>query len=241
MPHSADGGVRGSMAVARELAFYEAKRAASLAGVPERTLYHWAKVGIWVPTSDVKGYMRWSYSDLFVLRLIDWLRGKASRPDDGFDIPKAPMRQIRSLLASLPDVGERLIESGVHVWVIGGRVRVRVAGEELAFEPRGPQGFGQTIAGDESRNLVAPFDVHPGIRGPHLVVPRETLRILPGVVSGEPHVDGARLPTQVIRTLDRNGYLASDIRALYPSLNDASINDALDLEIELEGNLRRVA
>ncbi|TMK48660.1 MAG: DUF433 domain-containing protein [Actinobacteria bacterium] len=84
------------------LAAYDAPRAASLAGIPRSTLYYWARVGIWVPTVSRSRQMRWSYSDLLAIRLIDWLR--RDKPD--LEIPHTSMGRIRYALVAVEELGE---------------------------------------------------------------------------------------------------------------------------------------
>ena len=86
-------------------------------------------------------------------------------------------------------------------------------------------------------NLIAPFSTTEGLRGPNLAVPRPTLRIVPGRLSGSPHVEHTRLETRVLFALHRDGLSGPATRTLYPYLTEAQLAEALDLESQLEANL----
>jgi uncharacterized protein (DUF433 family) len=93
---------------------------------------------------------------------------------------------------------------------------------------------------DTKIDLVRPFEAH-GLSGPDLVQPRPSLRILPGKLSGEPHVKETRIPTHMLAALHRRGFDKAQIIELYPPLRIESIEEALDLEVQLEHNLRAIA
>jgi uncharacterized protein (DUF433 family) len=86
-------------------------------------------------------------------------------------------------------------------------------------------------------NLVAAFEREGGISAPDLARPRPTLRIIPGRLSSEPHVDGTRLGTQMIEALRRRGLESDQIVRLYSFLTPRNIDEALSLEAQLERNL----
>jgi uncharacterized protein (DUF433 family) len=103
--------------------------------------------------------------------------------------------------------------------------------------PAGPETLaGQTLVAD-AINLVAPFSTKEGLRGPDLVRPRPELRIVPGRLSGSPHVVHTRLETRALYALDRDGLDSTAIRTLYPYVTEAQVAQALDLERQLEANL----
>ena len=83
--------------------------------------------------------------------------------------------------------------------------------------------------------LTAPPD--EGLRGPDLVRPRPDLRIVPGRLSGSPHVVHTRLETRAIYALNLDGLDSVAIRTLYPYVTEAQVAQALDLERQLEDNL----
>src|SRR5258708_22990677 len=59
---------------------YRADRAGQLSGIPERTVYHWAREGLLVPDYDQDRPKHWSYRDLVYLRLFAWLTSKHHAP-----------------------------------------------------------------------------------------------------------------------------------------------------------------
>ena len=85
--------------------------------------------------------------------------------------------------------------------------------------------------------VLDPFVSGEGSRGPNLVRPRATLRIVPGKLGGSPHVAHTRLESQALGALAANGLPASKIYRLYPAIEPEAIDDALDLEQQLERNL----
>lgn len=106
-----------------------------MAGVPGRTVYDWAKKGVVVPSvSATPRHMRWSYSDLLELRLVDWLRHKKT-VEDGREVdPKTftatSMREVRRLLSSVEHLGGELHTGSVMVEVDrSGKIVLTIAGE----------------------------------------------------------------------------------------------------------------
>ena len=99
----------------------------------------------------------------------------------------------------------------------------------------------ETLAGQTlvrgTINLIAPFTTREGLHGPNLAVPRSELRIVPGRLSGSPHVVHTRLETRALFALRRDGLTDSAIRALYPYVSETQLAQALDLEEQLEANL----
>jgi uncharacterized protein (DUF433 family) len=201
---------------------YEAPRAAALSGVPVRTVYWWAEHSIVVPSvSPVKAKL-WSYGDLLTLRLVDWLRRPKDDGQHGVEIARTSMQEIRRALTAL---GDELwhVDAGVE------RPRIYVTRDgKIVVDRDTPRTLGgQGIVAD-LLDLFGPFD-----RGPDLRTPRPKLRIVPGKVAGEPHLQGSRLTTPTIAALDRRGYELDDIAALYPREDVEAIVEALDLEREL--------
>jgi uncharacterized protein (DUF433 family)/DNA-binding transcriptional MerR regulator len=216
-------------------AAYPAARAASLAGVPLSTLHYWSRHGIWTPSVSTIRPKRWSYADLLALRLIDWLR--TDKPS--IHVPRTSMAKIRRALAVVEDLGEQLVEQTVTVSVDRrGGVVLRV--REEVFVPL-PRGLVQGLIDRAGIDLVEAFHGHGGIRGPNLTRPRPTLRIIPGKLSGEPHVVDTRIPTSAVAALAAAGLGPSEVVALYPDLTLDNVEEALDLEGQLERNLRPIA
>jgi uncharacterized protein (DUF433 family) len=206
---------------------YEAPRAAALSGVPQRTVYQWAKVGLVVPSVSHVREMLWSYGDLLTMRLVDWLRRPKTRDADGIDLARTAMPVIRSTLAGLGDDLWRSSAAGL----VEPLIQVTPDGRVYAGEP--------PISGDgvepfpELLDLFAPFSGYEGRQGPDLRRPRPRLRIVPGKVSGEPHLAGSRLTTVTVASLAEQGYELDEIVALYPREDPGGIADALALEREL--------
>jgi uncharacterized protein (DUF433 family) len=211
-------------------AAYTADRAAALAGVPRSTLYYWARTNLVVPSVARTKVKRWSYADLLILRLVDWLR--QTKPDD-VEVARVSVQRIRQWFERTEDLGERLLDRGLEVWVD--------QKGQLVFEDAGGmhvplgEGLAQELV-DTKVNLVRPFGVD-GRRGPDLVRPRPTLRIVPGKLSGEPHVEATRIPTRMLATLARRGFREDQIVEMYPALNVTNVGEAIDLENQLEENL----
>lgn len=216
-------------------AAYTADRAAALSGVPLSTLHYWARNEIWIPSVSDTRVKRWSYSDLLALRLIDWLR----RDKSDLKLPKTSMLKIRWALAAVERLGDRLRDYSVRVHVDprGGLV-VDVDGE--VFVPlRG--GLRQALAHLEGLDLIDAWHGTEGLVGPHLFEPRPTLRIMPGKLSGEPHVVNTRIPTKTLSSLRTRGLGVDAIIELYPRLTPQNVDEAIALEVQLERNLRPAA
>jgi uncharacterized protein (DUF433 family)/DNA-binding transcriptional MerR regulator len=212
-------------------AAYTADRAAALAGVPRTTLYYWARTGLVVPAVAETRVKLWSYADLLVLRLVDWLR--QAKPDD-VEVARVSVKRIRQHLARTDGLGEQLLDRGLEVWVDHkGRLLFE---DEHGMHTSLGGGLAQVIV-DTKVNLVRPFEVD-GMRGPDLVRPRPTLRIVPGKLSGEPHVEATRIPTQMLAALGRRGFDPAAIVEMYPAISETNVSEAIDLEVQLDENLR---
>lgn len=204
-----------------ERGIYRARRAAALAGVPLRTLHHWAHDDVYRPSvsSAPRDYL-WSWGDLLALRAIDWLRRKKDDPV----LPYVSMRKIRAALAELE-------KDGLPRHKLRG-LAVSSDGSLFFYEPDG-----QTIRADASRqealpgalNLIAAYND----RGPDLLEPRPLLRILPGKLHGEPHVVHTRISTAVLYELHREGYSDEQICRMYPDISTDALLQAIDLEQSL--------
>jgi uncharacterized protein (DUF433 family) len=216
-------------------AAYTADRAAALAGVPLSTLHYWSRSEIWIPSVSATKVKRWSYSDLLALRLIDWLR--RDKPD--LKLPKTSMAKIRGALAAVERFGERLREHNVRVWVDPRGGLVVDAGDEIFVPLR--RGLAQGLAHLQGLDLVEAWYGGNGVVGPHLFEPRPTLRIIPGKLSGEPHVVDTRIPTKMLLSLRARGLEVEAIIELYPRLTTENVDDAIALEVQLERNLRAAA
>jgi uncharacterized protein (DUF433 family) len=206
---------------------YEAARVAALSGVPQSTVYDWARKQVVTPSISAERTMLWSYADLMVLRIVYWLRHP--KPGEEATIPASPMGQIRDALAHLdeygidPWAGESGDSSPLRV-DRSGRVfldledRLEAASRQTAYAP--------------ALDLLGPFDA-PGASGPDLRRPRPHLRIVPGKLGGEPHLAHSRLTTLAVAALSARGYSVDAIHALYPAEPTEAIGEAIDLEQRL--------
>jgi uncharacterized protein (DUF433 family) len=214
-------------------ASYPAERAAALAGIPISTLYYWARTELVVPSVSFQRVKRWSYADLLVLRLVDWLRKDKPRGDEERDLPRASMARIRRELARAEELGERLMDTSFIVEVDPAG-RLHFGGANAKWIELGG-GRRQYEVG--AVDLIRPFEMHVGVVGPDLVRPGETLRIVPGKLSGEPHVEETRIQTQAIGALEARGLDPGSILELYPDLGIENVTAAITLERRLAENL----
>jgi uncharacterized protein (DUF433 family) len=214
---------------------YPAERAAALSGVPLSTVHYWARKEILVPSISPERVKVWSYADLMALRIIQWLR-QTKTGRDGSDVPRSTMPAVKRILAQLDELDMALWteESGPSVVVDGsGRILVSTRPHHEA-ESR------QRVLDDEL-DVLAPFPSSTGLRGPDLFAPRPQLRIVPGKLGGSPHVVHTRLESQALGGLADSGLPNAKIYRLYPDIDRSAIDEALDLEDQLEHNLRPIA
>lgn len=213
---------------------YEADRTAALSGVPESTVYDWARKGVVVPSvSEVKP-MRWSYADLMGLRVVYWLRHP--KDDAHAEYAASPMPEVRRALKWLESVD-------LDLWSASDGARTPLLVDRKGhITVRTPVGDERTTgqAVMDILDLLAPFETGT-IRGPDLVQPRPHLRIVPGKVAGEPHLQGSRLTTVTVAALAARGFDADAIALLYPDENPEAIREAIDLERALAANLKAAA
>ncbi|MGE3138157.1 MAG: MerR family transcriptional regulator [Thermoleophilia bacterium] len=211
---------------------YTADRAAALAGVPKSTVHYWARTGVLEPSVSPDRVKLWSYTDLVALRFIYWLR-QPKRGGASADIPATSMPAVRKALQALRDLDLDVWSptDGPHLAVDrGGRVFL-APGDELQ------EASGQMVAA-QVLSLVEPFAEAAGIRGPDLARPRPDLRIVPGKLSGSPHVAGTRVETEALAALEQRRFGVAQLKALYPYIGEDDIGQALDLEHQLASNLR---
>ena len=201
---------------------YAAARASQLSGVPQRTVYDWAKQKVLVPDYAQGRPMHWSYRDLVFLRLVAWLRSHGSERAEAAD----RTRLVRHILAESPvDID--------HVRTDG---RTFLLGEENADRLTGAQVFSSMIGLFDTFDLelhIAEISL-PRLWGPNLVTPTEHTFISPWVMGGEPCVDETRIPTGSLLALrDERGLSARQVVALYPGLTTDVVAEAWDLECRL--------
>ena len=204
---------------------YPAERAAALSGVPLSTVHYWARKELLVPSVSATRTKLWSYADLLELRAIDWLRKDKEGYVHGADIPRSRMPEIRAAKEKLRlEFDVRIFHEGVVM------VAVSRAGEVIIAEPG-------TVPYDSSGQVLTDYVdlIKPDPRKIHLLSPRPLVRIVPGKLSGAPHILATRVETQALHSLKLSGYDRESILALYPYLTRAAVRDALDLEDEITG------
>ncbi len=211
---------------------YTAERAAPLSGVPLSTVHYWARKKILVPTISAARVKLWSYADLMGLRTIYWLR-QTKTSTEGHDVPRTSMNAVRRALRALHELD-------LDVWTEehGATVAVNRRGE-VFFTPNGGVSTvaGQRVIQGEWLDLIAPFETAQG-RGPDLRAPRPNLRIVPGKLAGSPHIIRTRIETIALVALEERGLGQDKIATLYPAAPRPAIAEALDLEHQLQRNLR---
>lgn len=211
---------------------YPADRAAALAGVPRSTLYYWARKDIYVPTASPSKVKRWSFLDLLAVRAIYWLRQ---------DKPQAARTTMRSVREVLEQAATMQIPFGqLNVLVDSrGRVHYQRSDEDELELPTGQEVFKEPL---EELNLLTEYRV-AGAWGPDLRTPKPELRIVPGKLTGEPHVADTRLATAQLWSLHSQGFDNQAIKRLYPALSERpdALDQAIALEDQLAANLRVVA
>jgi uncharacterized protein (DUF433 family) len=215
---------------------YSAGRAAALSGVPKATVHYWARKEILVPSVSAERIRLWSYSDLLALRVIAWLRATKTAPD-GQAIAPTTMTAVRTGLRELSNIDLALwTEEGSPNIAVnrGGRVVLNATPP-----PKHPDG--QAGLDADTLDLLRPLAIGQLVRGPDLVTPRPRLRIVPGKLAGAPHVHRTRIETEALAALRRRGLTVGKITALYPAIDTAEVEDALDLESELQPDLALAA
>ena len=214
---------------------YTADRASALSGVPLSTIHYWARTEVLVPSLSPERIKLWSYADLMGLRTIYWLR-REKQASDGGAIPATSMPTVRRALDGLKTLD-------LQLWTEN-------QGPSVSVDRRGSiffqaDGDVSSVSGDrpldpDLLDLIAPFETEQG-RAPDLYAPRPTLRILPGKLSGSPHIMKTRIETIVLAALEERGLAEAHIATLYPLAPPGAIRDALDLEHQLQNHLQAAA
>ena len=202
---------------------YDAGRAAALSGVPKSTVYYWARRQVVIPTVSPSRQKLWSYADLMALRIVYWLRHpKQSQVDE---VPASPMSQVREAL-------EELERRNLDIWADN-----RQPGSPLRVDRDGrvhlTDGWSAGVQGQMSLvgvlDLLGPFG-NGKHRGPDLIRPRPRIRIIPGKVSGEPHLVDSRITTRSVAAIYKRVRNVDAVVALYPGIAPETIDQAIDLE-----------
>jgi uncharacterized protein (DUF433 family) len=206
---------------------YRADRISQLSGIPERTVYHWARERLLVPDYDQDRPKHWSYRDLVYLRLFTWLRSKHHSPA----VASKHVSRIRS----------RLAEEVTDPMIVRGDSSVVLLGDEQVDLLSGQQLLEGVLEHLSAFDLLVPVDVEElsvghqsRLWGPNLVRPSDATRISPWVMSGEPCIEGSRLPTSTVFALNsRRGLSPDHIVGLYPGITWEQVADAVRLENRL--------
>lgn len=206
---------------------YEARRASALSGVPVSTVYEWARKDIVQPTISSHRTKFWSYADLMALRIVYWLRHpKEELPD----LPTSSMNEVRRALEEL----ERL---KLDIWEdsegVDSPLRVDRSGRIHVVARDAIQAVNRQMVLEGTLDLLGPFSVGRR-RGPHLICPRPSLRIVPGKVSGEPHLLDTRITTKTLYALYKRFGDVKEVSKLYPDQPGQAVAEAISLEEELD-------
>ena len=213
---------------------YTAERAAALSGVPKSTIHWWARHDVLVPSVSAKRVMLWSYADLMGLRVIYWLRQRKVTKL-GVEVPRTSMPAVRRALKDLRALDLSIWDRGRPALLVDANGQVHVKAEA------GVHNLDRQVVSDDLLDLIAPFTTAEGTHGPDLATPRTELRIIPGKLSGSPHVAHTRLETRALAALARDGFDVARIQQLYPYVSTGQIDQALDLERQLDDNLHKRA
>jgi uncharacterized protein (DUF433 family) len=208
---------------------YTADRAAALSGVPKTTMHWWAREEILVPSVSAVRVKLWSYGDLLGLRTIAWLRATKT-DEDGFVVPKTAMPLVRRALKEL-----RGLE--LELWIDESTPNIgidRSGGIVLQPQTDARHLDGQRLIDAEVFEVLRPFNLGVERPGPDLVKPRPRVRIAPGKLAGAPHIKDTRVETEALAALLRRGLDNIRIARLYPILEREDVDDALDLERQLQ-------
>ncbi|MEO8840034.1 MAG: DUF433 domain-containing protein [Kofleriaceae bacterium] len=212
------------------LGAYTADRAAALSGVPKSTIHWWARHDVLIPSVSATKVMLWSYSDLMGLRVIYWLRQRKTTTK-GVEVARTSMPAVRRALKELRELNLSLWDRDRP------SVLVDASGHLLVKHPAGVHDLSGQVVSEDLLDLIAPFSTSEGTRGPDLIAPRADLRIVPGKLSGSPHVVHTRLETRALAALATDGFDVPGIHRLYPYVTALQIEQALELEKQLEDNL----
>ena len=209
-------------ALRRPVGRYSYERAAHLAGVPQRTLHHWAREGIFVPDFNHLRPKQWSYRDLVLVRLLVWLRHEGHKPADA----SARVGEVRKALSVAPRGTVPFLHADRHNLLVGDEEFDRLSGEQVF------QGMGAYLSVfDFTASLP---EVPLGSWGPNLVRPSDWTSILPLVMAGEPCIRSTRITTANVWTLRHHRGLDDEqIVALYPGVEVEQVADAIKLEARL--------
>lgn len=209
---------------------YPALRASHLSGVPERTIYHWAREASFVPDFPHGRPKRWSYRDLIFLRLLARMRAH------GIPLPHAA--------ASVQVIRERFATGASSSSIVRLIGKSALLGDEAHDVASGQGVLTQIVDLARPFDLLAPIEgvtVRPSW-GPDLIAPTPLTSISPDVLAGEPRIARTRVPTSSLYALARERQLSpSRIVRLFPQLTVAAVEDAIGLERKMRSYDRLAA
>jgi uncharacterized protein (DUF433 family) len=125
--------------------------------------------------------------------------------------------------------------------IVRGDGRVALLGDEQGDLLSGQQLLEGVLEHLSAFDLLVPVDVEElragyqsRLWGPNLVRPSDATHMSPWVMSGEPCIEGSRLPTSTVFALSsRRGLSADRIVSLYPGITSEQVVDAVRLESRL--------
>lgn len=207
---------------------YAADRASQLSGVPRSTVYYWARKpqSLVVPSISTQRIKLWSYRDLVLLRFVAWLRSHGVSARD------------------VAEVMERVGDTPVDL-------RIRTGGGRAFGPTETPAAIidllsDQTALGEGIAEMLPEFALAASevdglgrchLWGPDLISPTERTRIHPDVLTGEPYVEGTRIPTVALYALTTRGLEADRIAELY-DIQSMAAADAIWLERSVRAGKR---
>jgi hypothetical protein len=194
---------------------YPNERASALAGVPRSTMYYWARRDLLAPSISAEKLKLWSWADLVALRAVYWLR----HPGSGEQRRPTPMRLVRSLIEWVEQetsLGSAIASGSLLLYADSKGVPHITSGGEMI---EGSHQWQQLVQQGVVINLLSAYPFAGTLNGPDLIRPREGLRIIPGKLSGEPHIEGTRIETRILWALDQRGFDSAQILTFYPDVS----------------------
>ena len=206
----------------RPVGRYTYERASHLAGVPQRTLHHWAREGTFVPDFDQARPKQWSYRDLVLVRLFVWLRHAGQKPDSA----SRRVAIVRQLLEQASPEALPQLHGDRQVLLVGDDDFDRLSGHQVL------SGLGVYLDVFDLAESVP--DMPNQLWGPNLVRPSKWTYIQPLVMAGEPCILTTRVTTANVWALQHSrGLDDAEIADLYPGIDVEQVADAAALEKRL--------
>jgi uncharacterized protein (DUF433 family)/DNA-binding transcriptional MerR regulator len=190
-----------------------------LSGVTTAQLSYWRKQRggrppVLEPSLRHGRRIYYSFEDVVALRSFAHLRATVSLPK---------IRQaVRALLEQYPDthLSEHKLLSAKHLRTV---VHLTADGDYIDLVERPGQGGIHVVM----QEIYDPFSLSNGREVPGLTNPTVGIAIDPEVRSGQPCIDGTRVPYAIIAGLTQDGLDAHGIAALYPGVTSTGVNGAV--------------